>query len=159
MGPSPRSPHPERPFERALTTPVRRHASDGKLPAAIKPTIYLRGYGEQPKSSPSTLQTLDSVTRFRTPRIGNPLVASRPVWRTTNERRKRISDRLPRGRTMLLQGRRAQLVVGCARPPRRSILCRRHSERGSEQSAKMGGIIETPPIGNLGYGRLGIRSV
>jgi hypothetical protein len=67
--------------------------------------------------------------------------------------------RLPRGRTMLLQGRRAQLLVGCAQPPRRPILCRRHSERGFEQSAKMGGIIETPPIANLGYGGLGIRSV
>jgi hypothetical protein len=60
---------------------------------------------------------------------------------------------------MLLQGRGAQLPVGCARPPRRPILCWRHSERGFEQSAKMGGIIVTPPIGNLGYGGLGIRSV
>jgi hypothetical protein len=54
-------------------TPASRQATDGKLPAAIKPTIYRRGYGEQSKSSPSTLQTLDSVTRFRTLRIGNPV--------------------------------------------------------------------------------------
>ena len=89
------------------------------------------------------------------------LKASVAPWRTTADRplRKRISDRLPPGRTMLLQGRRAQLLVGCARPPRRPILCRRHSERGFEQSAKMGGIIVTPPIGNLGYGGRGIRSV
>jgi hypothetical protein len=79
--------------------------------------------------------------------------------RTANEERKRISDRLPRSRTMLLQGRRAQLRVGCARPPRRPISCRRHAERGFEQSAEMGGIIETPPLGYLGYGGPGIRSV
>ena len=57
------------------------------------------------------------------------------------------------------RGRRAELLVGCDQPPRRPILCRRHSERGFEQSAKMGGIIETPPIGNLGYGGPCIRSV
>jgi hypothetical protein len=52
-----------------------------------------------------------------------------------------------------------KLPVGCTQPPRRPILCRRHSERGFEQSAEMGGIIETPPIGDLGYVGLGIRSV
>jgi hypothetical protein len=52
-----------------------------------------------------------------------------------------------------------QLLVECAQPPRRPILCRRHSERGSEQSAEMGGIVEPPPIGDLGYGGLGNRSV
>ena len=52
-----------------------------------------------------------------------------------------------------------KLLGGCAQPPRRPILRRRHSERGFEQSAEMGGIIETPPIGDLGYVGLGIRSV
>ena len=52
-----------------------------------------------------------------------------------------------------------QLLVESAQPAQRPILCRRHSERGFEQSAEMGGIIETPPIGDLGYGGLGIRSV
>src|ERR1700684_4507898 len=60
------------------------------------------------------------------------LKASVAPWRTTTDRplRKRISDRLPAGRTMLLQRRREQLLVGCAQSPRRPILCRRHSERG-----------------------------
>jgi hypothetical protein len=47
--------------------------------AAIKPKIYLRGDGGQSKSSPSNLETLDSVTRFRTLRIGNPLRLSGAV--------------------------------------------------------------------------------